>query len=134
MYFNAIYDGVVAGQLGFTNNIADISQKFFPPQDQNFPFGNAVPWIIAVLTLLFAFPLLAGETAALGGIGAGSLLIGATTTIDDELAPRPASNILSVVEMQNYAAEYGETTRDMIANWANVTFQGRKDGANQDIL
>ncbi len=134
MYFNAIYDGVVAGQLGYTNNIADIAQKFFPPQDQNFPFGNAVPWIIAVLTLLFAFPMLAGETAALAGVGTGSLLIGATTTVDNELAPQPASNILSVVEMQNYAAEYGETTRDTIANWANATFLGHKDSANLDIL
>ncbi len=134
MYFNAIYDGVVAGQLGYTNNIADIAQRFFPPQDQNFPFGDAAPWIIAVLTLLFAFPLLAGNTAALVGIGAGALLIGATTTIDNEMAPLPASNMLSVIEMQNYAAVYGETTRDMIENWANATFQGHKDGADQDIL
>ncbi len=134
MYFNAIYDGVVAGQLGFTNNVPDIAQKFFPPEDQDFPFGNVAPWLIAVLTLLFAFPLLLGDAAALAGIGAGSLLIGATTTVNDELSPPPGSNMMSVVQMQNYAAKYGESTRDMIANWANATFQGHKDDAKHDIL
>jgi hypothetical protein len=134
MYFNAIFDGVVAGQLGFTNSIPNIAQTFFPPQDTGFPFGDAVPWIIAILTVLFAFPLLLGETAALIGVGAGALLIGSTTTANDQLEPLPATNILSVVEMQNYAGKYGETTRNAIEGWANSTFQGEKDSAGGSVL
>ncbi|KAK0639122.1 hypothetical protein B0T16DRAFT_422464 [Cercophora newfieldiana] len=134
MYFNAIFDGVVAGQLGYTNSIPQIAKTFFPPQDETFPFGDAAPWIIAILTVLFAIPLLAGETAALVGVGAGALLIGSTTTVNDQLEPLPATNILSVVEMQNYAGQYGETTRHMLSDWANTTFQGQRDGSDRTIL
>ncbi|KAK0720232.1 hypothetical protein B0H67DRAFT_180062 [Lasiosphaeris hirsuta] len=134
MYFNAIYDGVIAGQLGYTNYIPQIAQNFFPPQDTSFPFGDAAPWIIAILTIIFAFPILAGETAALVGVGVGALLIGSATTVTDQLEPLPPSNILSVVDMQNYAGVYGESTRNMISDWANSTFQGQKDAAGQTIL
>ncbi|KAK4168142.1 hypothetical protein QBC43DRAFT_296821 [Cladorrhinum sp. PSN259] len=134
MYFNAIFDGVVAGQLDYTNSIPQIAKTFFPPKDQTFPFGDAVPWIIAILTVLFAFPLLAGETAALVGVGAGALLIGSTTTVNDQLEPLPATNALSVIEMQNYASQYGESTRNTLSEWANTTFQGQKDGSDGTIL
>lgn len=134
MYFNAIHDGVVAGQLSYTNFIPEIAQNFFPPQSQDFPFGDALPWIVAILTILFAFPLLAGEGAALVGVGAGALLIGSATTVNDQLEPHPLSNVLSVVDMQNYAVKYGESTRGAISDWANATFEGKGDASGQTVM
>ncbi|KAM7191314.1 hypothetical protein V8F20_009369 [Naviculisporaceae sp. PSN 640] len=134
MYFNAIFDGVVAGQLGYTNTIPDIAEMFFPANDQNFPFGDGSPWIIAILTILFAFPLFWGHKAAMAGATTGALLIGGTTTAEDKLEPPPGSNIGSVVEMQNYAMNYGESTRRMLSEWANSTFMGEKDKSNHTIL
>lgn len=107
---------------------------FFPPDDQNFPFGDGSPWIIAILTILFAFPLFWGERAAMAGATTGALLVGGTTTAEDRLEPPPGSNIMSVIEMQKYAAEYGESTRRMLSGWANTTFAGEADGANNTIL
>jgi len=134
MYFNAIHDGVVAGQLSYTNFIPEIAQNFFPPQSQDFPFGDALPWIVAILTILFVFPLLAGEGAALVGVGAGALLIGSATTVNDQLEPHPPSNVLSVVDMQNYAVKYGESTRGAISDWANATFEGKGDASGQTVM
>ena len=45
-----------------------------------------------------------GQAAAVAGTGAGALLIGSATTVHDQLEPLPADNMVSVVEMQNYAS------------------------------
>lgn len=70
----------------------------------------------------------------MAGATTGALLVGGTTTAEDRLEPPPGSNIMSVIEMQKYAAEYGESTRRMLSGWANTTFAGEADGANNTIL
>jgi len=42
MYFNSIFNGVVAGQLSYSNSIPQIAKTFFPLQDESFPFGDTL--------------------------------------------------------------------------------------------
>jgi len=42
VHFNVIFDGVVTGQLGYTNIIPETAETFLPQYEQTFnPLGNS---------------------------------------------------------------------------------------------
>lgn len=137
-YANNIYDGVINGQVDFTDHIPNIALNFSPPSDTEYLFGDISPWLAAILVVVFSFGALtvtalepelsaaiAGSFGALGGAG---LQMGADMNV-----PGPSGGS-SVLEMQTFAASFGSHTRKMLSDWANGTFHGAQDADNRTIL
>jgi hypothetical protein len=99
-----------------------------------------VPWIIAILGIIFSFGLLtplAVAEAAIAEVGvvvATALMTATVTTVGDQLEPFPEGSSLSQKDMQDFAYHFGQDTRAAISDWANTTFLGLKDDGGFTIL
>ncbi|OCK74569.1 hypothetical protein K432DRAFT_447221 [Lepidopterella palustris CBS 459.81] len=130
--FNSIYTGISNGQQDFTDLSDQIALTFFPWKNPKFPFGDAAFWINAIISILFSIipgisvPLKSGLTA---------LTKAGVQQAEYSLQPAaPSNNYQTLLQMQEYAATFGQTSRATVESWANDTFAGREDSQNHTIL
>lgn len=131
---------VTNAQADFTDQIGEIVSTFFPPSDPSFPLGQGIPWISALISLVFGLGGLIPEIGAAErvenvGLSSFGYLVGAGFTMaTNNLQPSPGSNLDTVLDMQNFCKNISQSTRDMLSSWANSTFLGTADVNNHTIL
>ncbi|KAF3934839.1 hypothetical protein ABW19_dt0201417 [Dactylella cylindrospora] len=126
--FNALYTGVTNGQLDFIGLIPDIVATFIPEGSSGFDPKLLGIWLTAAVgVIIAAFPPARPLIAAL------AVLSGGIATLTEELE-EIKDNMQSIDVLGQFAASYGEQTRNTIETWATELFNGTKDSSGSDIM